>query len=121
MSGRKGFFGSLFSGKQSEGCCNLEITEDSVKKETDAPIETSSSSIIVLGTGCANCKILQANVEAAVAKLGLDMEVRHISDIQKIMEYGVMSVPALVLDQKVVSVGKVLKTDDIIKLLEEIF
>ena len=92
-----------------------------MKKETDAPIETSSSSIIVLGTGCANCKILQANVEAAVAKLGLDMEVRHISDIQKIMEYGVMSVPALVLDQKVVSVGKVLKTDDIIKLLEEIF
>lgn len=134
MSRKKGFLGKLFSGKQSGGCCNMEITEEPVKKSgcCDMQIieerereenvtDDSSSSVIVLGTGCANCKMLQANVEAAVEKLGLEVEVKHISDVQKIMEYQVMSVPALVLNQKVVSVGRVLKTEDIVKLLKETF
>lgn len=130
MSSKKGFFGSLFSGKQSGGCCNLEITENAAEEgcccdmqslEGEKEADTSSSPIIVLGTGCANCKLLQANVEDAVKKQGLDLEVKHISDIQKIMAYGVMSVPALVLNRKVVSVGKVLKTDDIVKLLKKAF
>lgn len=119
MSGKKKFFSSLFVGKQSGGCCDLQITEEAEGKE--AVLDDSASPVLVLGTGCVNCKALQANVEAAIAKLGLDVEVKHVSDIQKIIEYNVMSVPALVLNQKVVSAGKVLKEDDIVKLLKENF
>ena len=98
----------------------MQITEEAEKGKEDVS-DDAASPVIVLGTGCPNCKALQANVEDAVAKLGLDVEVKHVSDIQKIMAYNVMSVPALVLNQKVVSAGKVLKEEDIVKLLKENF
>lgn len=115
MSGKKGLFANLFAGKASGGCCDLQVVEE----EEAAVVDTSSCPVIVLGTGCANCKLLEANTKAAIEKLGVDVEVAHISDIQKIMEYNVMSVPALVLNQKVVSAGRVLKTEEIMGLLKK--
>lgn len=63
--------------------------------------------IKVLGTGCASCKALYAAVEQAVSELGLAAEVIKEEDLMKIMEYNIMTLPALVIDDKVVAKGKI--------------
>lgn len=64
--------------------------------------------IEVLGPGCVNCKKLMAVTEAAVRDLGIqDAELVKVEDFAKIMSYGVMSTPALVIDGDVVLIGKV--------------
>jgi len=73
--------------------------------------------IKILGTGCPNCKVLERNTKEAVENLKLKAEIEKVTDISKIMKYGVMSTPALVIDEKVVSYGKVLSSDEIKKLL----
>ena len=73
--------------------------------------------IKVLGGGCKSCEALLAATKEAVAKKGVDAEVEYITDMEKIMGYGVMRMPALMIDEKVVSVGKVLKAKDVEKLL----
>lgn len=75
--------------------------------------------IKVLGAGCASCHQLYLNAKEAVMHMGLDIEVEYITDMAKVMEYGVMSMPALVMNEKVVSMGKVLKVSDVEKLLCE--
>ncbi len=69
--------------------------------------------IKILGTGCKKCKKLEANAREAVEELGLDAVIEKIEDIQGIMSYKVMSTPALVVDEKVVSAGKLLSTKEI--------
>jgi len=63
--------------------------------------------IEVLGTGCAKCKTLYENVKKAVEESGKNVEIVKVEEIPKIMAYGVMSTPALVVDGKVVFSGKV--------------
>lgn len=75
--------------------------------------------IKVLGSGCKNCHTLLENTKDAVRAAGLSIEVEYVTDMQKIMEYGVMSMPALVVNEKVVSMGKVLKAADVEKLLRQ--
>lgn len=72
----------------------------------------------VLGIGCGSCKKLEQNVDEAVKELGIDVEVQKVEDIQKIMTYGTMSIPALVVDDNVVSAGKVLSVNEVKELLE---
>ena len=73
--------------------------------------------IQVLGTGCAKCKQLTANAEKAVAALGLATPVEKVEDLREIMKYGVMTTPALVVDGKVRSAGKVLTPEVVMGLL----
>ncbi len=73
--------------------------------------------IKVLGTGCAGCKALYNTVREAVAQLGIDANVIKEEDLMKIMEYNVMSLPALVVDSKVVSKGKKLSIEQVKELL----
>jgi len=80
-------------------------------------IDNDAAFIKVLGTGCKKCIELENNAKQAVENLKNDMSVGHITDIQKIAQYGVMSAPALVIGDKVVSYGKVLKISEIEKLL----
>lgn len=75
--------------------------------------------IKVLGAGCKSCHEQYENAKAAVKTMGLPVEVEYITDMQKVMEYGVMSMPALVVNEKVVSMGKVLKAADVEKLLHK--
>lgn len=63
--------------------------------------------IKVLGTGCASCKALYQTVEQMVKELGLTAKIVKVEDLMKIMEYNVMSLPALVVDGKVVAKGKI--------------
>ena len=73
--------------------------------------------IKVLGGGCKSCEALLASAKEAVAKKGINAEIEYITDMEKIMGFGVMSMPALMIDGKVVSAGKVLKAKDVEKLL----
>lgn len=74
--------------------------------------------IKVLGTGCANCKALFATVKEAVAQLGIDAQVEKEEDLMKIMDYNVMTLPAIVVDGKVVAKGKKLSVDQVKDLLK---
>lgn len=73
--------------------------------------------IKVLGTGCKKCETLMANVKEALEQTGIEATVEKVEDIQAIIGYGVMSTPALVIDDKVLVKGKVAKTKEIIKLI----
>ncbi len=75
--------------------------------------------IEVLGTGCLKCKALEEAVKQAVAKIGGFHEVKKVEDIVEIMNYGVMSTPALVVDGIVKSTGKQLNVDEVVNLLTE--
>ena len=68
--------------------------------------------IKVLGSGCAKCNALEDSVRGALEELGLDTRIEHVTDFTQIAAYGVMSTPALVVDGKVVSYGKVLSKDE---------
>ena len=74
--------------------------------------------IKILGSGCKSCVTLKENTEAALKEANVEAEVVKVTDFQDIMAYGVMSTPALVIDEKVVSFGKVLKPKEIVKILE---
>lgn len=76
--------------------------------------------IKVLGAGCKSCHEQYENAKTAVKNMGLDIEVEYITDMEKVMAYGVMSMPALVVNEKVVSMGKVLKPADVEKLLHKL-
>jgi small redox-active disulfide protein 2 len=73
--------------------------------------------IKVLGGGCRNCENLLAAVKEAVSEKGIEAEIEYVTDMSKIMEYGIMSTPALMVDNKVVSMGRVLKAKEVMKLL----
>lgn len=73
--------------------------------------------IEILGTGCAKCNELEMKVKQAVAQSGKFVQIEKVSDIQKIMSYGVMSTPGLVIDGVVKSTGRVLSVDEIRQML----
>ncbi|NBI06394.1 thioredoxin family protein [Senegalia massiliensis] len=75
--------------------------------------------IKVLGSGCAKCDKVVDNVKEAVKELKIDAEVEKVTEVQEIMKYGVMKTPALVIDEKVISSGKVNKAKEIIKYIEK--
>lgn len=74
--------------------------------------------IKILGSGCPKCRKLEENAKQAVKNLGIQAEVDHIKDLASIMEYGVMRTPGLVVDEKVVAMGKVTKVEEIEKILK---
>ena len=74
--------------------------------------------IKVLGGCCKSCKELLASAKEAAAVKGIDAEIEYITDMEKIRGFGVMSMPALIIDGKVVSAGKVLKVKEIEKFLQ---
>ena len=63
--------------------------------------------IKILGTGCPNCKKLEQETRKAVSNLAVEAEFEKVSDFQKIMEYDVLSTPGLVINDKVVSSGRI--------------
>ena len=92
-----------------------EITNDCCPEAKDG-----ICCIKVLGAGCKSCHEQYENAKEAVKAMELSVEAEYITDMQKVMEYGVMSMPALVVNEKVVSQGKVLKAADVEKLLHKL-
>jgi small redox-active disulfide protein 2 len=72
----------------------------------------------ILGTGCPKCKALEQHAREAVAELGIEAEIDKVTDIEAIMEMGVMMTPALAIDGTVKSVGRVLTKDQIVQYLK---
>lgn len=73
--------------------------------------------IQILGTGCAKCKQLAENAEAAAREAGISYELEKVTDIAEIVKFGVMTTPALAVDGKVKLVGKVATPAEIKALL----
>jgi small redox-active disulfide protein 2 len=74
--------------------------------------------IKVLGSGCANCRKLEALAEKAVAQLGIDAEIIDVKDIRDIMAYGVTSTPALVVDEQLALAGRVPSLEEVVTVLK---
>ena len=73
--------------------------------------------IEILGTGCSKCKAMEDAAKQAVAKVGGFHSVEKVEDIKKIMDYGVISTPSLVIDGDVKSTGKLLSVDEIVNIM----
>lgn len=104
--------------------CNggCEVVEAEVVESTGNCCGTAVNGICcvkVLGSGCKNCHALLEASKEAVKNIGLNIEVEYVTDMEKIMEYGVMSMPALVVNEKAVSAGKVLKAAEVEKILRK--
>jgi small redox-active disulfide protein 2 len=97
------------------GNCNSEAPASSVEENT----KIEGTSVKILGSGCSKCNQLEAATKEALKKLDMDAAIDHITDFSQIAAYGVMTTPALVIDGKVVSYGKVLEIDEIIKILQK--
>lgn len=104
--------------KTTPCCCGGSCDAESMEKAEKAKAE--GARVKVLGSGCAKCNQLEAATKAALEQLGMDTSIDHVTDFAKIAAYGVMTTPALVVDGKVVSYGKVLKTDEVIKILQKL-
>ena len=77
----------------------------------------SDVKIKVLGGGCSKCEALLENAKEAVSHKALDADIEYITDFSVIASYGIMSTPALMVNDQVVSMGKVLKSKEIEKFL----
>jgi small redox-active disulfide protein 2 len=75
--------------------------------------------IKVLGSGCANCKTLERRTQEAISALNIAVELEKVQDVPGMMAYGIMSTPALVIDEKVVSQGRVLTVEAIKGLIQQ--
>jgi len=75
--------------------------------------------IKVLGTGCPKCKRLEQLAREAVAEAGIEAAITKVEDIDAITAYPIMSTPALVLDERVVSSGRLPRKDEIVAWLRE--
>lgn len=71
----------------------------------------------VLGAGCKKCHELNENAQVAIVELGIDADLEYVTDIDRVMSYGAMSLPALVVDGKVVSAGMVLTPAEVMEYL----
>jgi small redox-active disulfide protein 2 len=112
---------SLFRKKKEETsscCCGGNCNAESMAKAESA--KTEGAHVKVLGSGCAKCNQLEAATKKALEQLGMDTTIDHVTDFAQIAAYGVMSTPALVIDGKVVSYGKVLKTEEVVKILQKV-
>lgn len=75
--------------------------------------------IKILGAGCKNCVTLAENATQAAKEMGLDARVEKVTDLEVIVSYGILRTPALVVDEKVMSFGRVLSPAEITKLLQK--
>ena len=98
---------------------NKKIKEKKVSNYSNQKVKQIENvySVKVLGSGCKSCHTLFENTKNAIEDIGLDIHVDYITDVKEIMEYGVMSTPALVINEEVVSMGKILKAEEVKKYL----
>ena len=117
-------FGKKKEEKKATTCacncgCSASETED-ITKDCCPEAKDGICCVKVLGAGCKTCHEQYENAKEAVKNMGLDIEVEYITDMQKVMKYGVMSMPAIVANEKVVSMGKLLKASEVEKLFRKL-
>lgn len=104
------------------GCsCGCPIEEaDEITNDCCPEANDGICCVKILGAGCKACHEQYENAKQAVKDMRLDLEVEYITDMQKVMGYGVMSMPAIVVNEKVVARGKVLKVNEVVDLLRKL-
>lgn len=112
-----GLFGKKGKAETSSCCCGGNCTPETMARADVAEI---TRGVKVLGSGCAKCNALEEATRAALAELNMDTTIEHVTDFTQIAAYGVMTTPALVVDGKVVSYGKVLKKEEAKALIQKI-
>lgn len=112
------WFGKKNKKEGTSCCCGGNCDKESMAKAEGA--KSQGARVKILGSGCAKCNQLEKATQKALEQLGMDPTIEHVTDFAQIASYGVMTTPALVIDGKVVSYGKVLKTDEVVKILEKI-
>ncbi|CDC71774.1 MULTISPECIES: thioredoxin family protein [environmental samples] len=106
-------------GKKKETCKTCGCGNPCGDKPAEQTGTGASVRIQVLGSGCAKCNALEEAVREALAELKIDAEIQHVTDFTQIAAYGVMTTPALAVEGKVVSCGKVLKKEEVEQLLQD--
>lgn len=112
-------FGKKDKNEKTAGCCCGGNCDAQSMAQAEMA-KTEGANVKVLGSGCAKCNQLEAATKEALMLLGMDAAIDHVTDFAQIAAYGVMSTPALVVDGKVVSYGKVLKTEEVVKILQKV-
>ena len=102
-----------FWNRKKENCSGTDSSADKTAEQANA----GAARVKILGSGCAKCNQLEANTLEAMALLGMEPFVDHVTDFIQIAAYGVMSTPALVIDNKLLSSGRVLSVSEIENLL----
>ena len=115
-------FGKKKEEKKAPACCCKPVSgaEKAPAVECCGAPVAGICCVKVLGAGCKSCHTFYENTQAAVRSVGLAVEVEYITDIEKITDYGVMAMPAIVVNEKVVSAGRILKHEQVEKLLKKI-
>lgn len=119
---------SLFGKKKEEtkapACaCSCQADDEmdvKVACECSGSATNGICSVKVLGAGCKFCHQQFENAKQAIANMGLGVEVEYVTDMEKVMAYGVMRMPALVVNEQVVSMGKVLSAGEVENLLHKL-
>lgn len=109
--------------KEEQKQCSCGCQTPEIENAADSCCLESANginNIKVLGAGCKSCHEQYENAQEAVKSMGLPNEVEYITDMEKVVNYGVMSMPAIVVNEKVVSMEKVLKAKDVEKLLQKL-
>lgn len=112
-----GLFNRNKKEEKTSCCCGDSCTPEAMAQ---AEAGKASSGVKVLGSGCAKCNALEQATREALAELGMETTIDHVTDFTQIAAYGVMTTPALVVDGKVVSYGKVLKKDEAKALIQKV-
>ena len=113
-----GLFAKATKKEENSCCCGGNCNSETMAKAESAKIE--GASIKILGSGCAKCQSLEAATKEALTEMDKDIAIDHVTDFAQIAAYGVMTTPALVVDGKVVSFGKVLKKDEVVTILKKV-
>lgn len=115
-----GLFGLGKKKDEADGCCGKDEIKSKCACGSECGIsEIKNARFIVLGACCQKSSDTFANVKQAVAEMGFDDEVLNIGDAVEIAKYGVMQTPALVINSKVMSYGKLIKIEEAKKLIEK--
>lgn len=112
------FFEKNSKKEETACCCGGNCSAENRLKAEHA--KDGGAGVKILGSGCAKCNALEAAAAEALKRLGMDTAIDHVTDFSQIAAYGVMTTPALVVDGKVVSYGKVLNADEIVRILRKI-
>ena len=106
----------LFGKKEvKSSCCKGNYTTETMQQ---AEQDKGQKGIKILGSGCAKCHALEQATRQAIVDMDLDDEIQHVTDFAQIAAYGVMSTPALVMNGKVITYGKVLTVEEVKSLIE---
>ena len=111
-----GLFGTTKKDTAPSCCCAGACTPENLAA---AEAGKAAPGVKVLGSGCAKCNALETAAVAALTELGMDPAIDHVTDFVQIAAYGVMTTPALVVDGKVVSFGKVLSKEEAKNLIQK--